>query len=62
MSRKRAPGDLESILSGLAITSDENVLIGTITADDGGVSKIFEELALIQTVNFLLPLSIILMI
>ncbi len=35
---------------------DENVLIGIGTADDAGVYKISEELALIQTVDFFTPI------
>jgi selenide, water dikinase len=43
-------------LSGLSIPSDENVLIGMATADDAGVYKISDELALIQTVDFFTPI------
>jgi len=43
-------------LSGLQIPSDENVLIGTATADDAGVYKISDELALIQTLDFFAPI------
>ena len=43
-------------MSGLPIFSDENVLIGTATADDAGVYKISDELALIQTVDFFTPI------
>lgn len=43
-------------MNGLSIPSDENVLIGMGTADDAGVYKISEELALIQTVDFFTPI------
>lgn len=43
-------------MSGLAIPTDENVLIGTATADDAGVYKISDDLALIQTVDFFTPI------
>ena len=43
-------------MSGLNIPSDENVLIGMATADDAGVYKISDELALIQTVDFFTPI------
>lgn len=36
--------------------TDDNVLIGTATADDGGVYRISDELALIQTVDFFTPI------
>ncbi len=43
-------------MSGLSIPSDANVLIGLATADDAGVYKISDELALIQTVDFFTPI------
>jgi selenide, water dikinase len=43
-------------LRGLSIPSDENVLIGMATADDAGVYKISDDLALIQTVDFFTPI------
>lgn len=39
----------------LDFPTDENVLVGTATADDAGVYKISDELALIQTVDFFTP-------
>jgi len=43
------------VLHGLDFPSDERVLIGTATADDAGVYKISDDLALIQTVDFFTP-------
>jgi len=43
-------------LCGLPFPVDENVLIGIGTADDAGVYKISDELALIQTVDFFTPI------
>jgi selenide,water dikinase len=40
----------------LAFPSDENVIIGLDRADDAGVYRITEELALIQTVDFFTPI------
>ncbi len=36
--------------------ADENVLVGFDTADDAGVYKLTEELALVQTVDFFTPI------
>lgn len=49
------PEDLEDALKDLTFPVDENVLVGTATADDAGVYKISDELALIQTVDFFTP-------
>ncbi len=43
-------------MCGLEIPTDERVLIGVGTADDAGVYKISEELALIQTIDFFTPI------
>ena len=50
-----APGDLDKALCGLDIPSDANVIVGLDHADDAGVYKISEDLALIQTVDFFTP-------
>jgi len=42
-------------LCGLEFPSDENVIIGLERADDAGVYKISDDLALIQTVDFFTP-------
>jgi len=49
------PGDLDKALCGLNFPSDPNVLVGLSRADDAGVYKISEDLALIQTVDFFTP-------
>jgi len=51
-----SPGDLDKALCGLVFPTDENVLVGLDRADDAGVYKISEELALIQTVDFFTPI------
>ena len=43
-------------MCGLEIPSDSNVLIGLSIADDAGVYKISDDLALIQTVDFFTPI------
>jgi selenide,water dikinase len=43
-------------LCGLDFPTDENVLVGTATADDAGVYRVSEDLALIQTVDFFTPI------
>jgi selenide,water dikinase len=47
---------LEEILAGLAVRSDPNLLVGMETADDAGVYRLTEEIALIQTVDFFTPI------
>ena len=49
------PGDLERALCGLDFPTDANVLVGLSRADDAGVYKVSDELALIQTVDFFTP-------
>jgi selenide,water dikinase len=43
-------------LCGLEFPTDANVLVGLSRADDAGVYKVSEELALIQTVDFFTPI------
>lgn len=43
-------------MCGLVFPSDENVIIGLDRADDAGVYRISDELALIQTVDFFTPI------
>jgi len=50
------PGDLEKSLSGMVFPTDENVIVGLDLADDAGVYKISDDLALIQTVDFFTPI------
>jgi selenide, water dikinase len=51
-----APGDLDRALCGLDFPSDENVIVGLTSADDAGVYRISDDLALIQTVDFFTPI------
>jgi len=48
--------DLGRILEKLPQPKDDNLLVGTNTADDAGVYKISEDTALIQTVDFFTPI------
>jgi selenide,water dikinase len=50
------PGDLEKALCGLEIPADSNVIVGLERADDAGVYKITDEIAIIQTVDFFTPI------
>jgi selenide,water dikinase len=43
-------------LSGLNIPRDPNLIVGIETADDAGVYRLSEELALVQTVDFFTPI------
>lgn len=47
--------DLGRILDKLPATNDKNLLVDTSTADDAGVYKLTDEIALIQTVDFFTP-------
>jgi selenide,water dikinase len=51
-----APGDLDKALCGLEIPHDPNVLVGLEGADDAGVYRIADDLAIIQTVDFFTPI------
>lgn len=50
-----APGVLKTVLSNLQGWEDPAVLVGYQTADDGGVYRLSERLALVQTVDFFTP-------
>lgn len=50
------PGDLDRALRGLTFPTDENVIVGLDRADDAGVYKISNDLALVQTVDFFTPI------
>jgi selenide, water dikinase len=54
---KLAPSDLAQVLSRLPAQSNENVIVGFDTADDAGVFRLTDELALVQTVDFFTPVS-----
>jgi selenide,water dikinase len=47
---------LAQVLRDLPPIDDPNVLVGTSTADDAGVYKLSDELALVQTVDFFTPI------
>lgn len=48
--------ELDGILKKLPQVKDEKLLVGLNTADDAGVYKLTEEIALIQTVDFFTPI------
>lgn len=54
---KLAPGDLAQVLGGLPKQSNENVIVGFDTADDAGVFRLSDDLALVQTVDFFTPVA-----
>lgn len=54
---KLAPRDLAQVLSRLPAQSKENVIVGFDTADDAGVFRLSDDLALVQTVDFFTPVS-----
>lgn len=49
------PGDLKEILKLLPKIDNENLLVGLETSDDAGVVLLDEELALVQTVDYITP-------
>ena len=53
---KLAPGDLDRALCGLDLPVDDNLLVGLEQADDAGVYKISDDLALVQTIDFFPPM------
>ena len=54
---KLAPGDLAQVLSKLPHQHNENVIVGFDTADDAGVFRLSDEIALVQTLDFFTPVS-----
>jgi selenide,water dikinase len=54
---KLAPGDLAQVLSKLPAQSSENVIVGFDTADDAGVFRLSDEIALVQTLDFFTPVA-----
>jgi len=54
---KLSPADLAQVLSRLPRQSDENVLVGFETADDAGVLRISDDVAVVQTVDFFTPVA-----
>jgi selenide,water dikinase len=53
---KIGPGDLQALLDSLPRSSDPAVLVASETADDAGVYRLTDELALVQTVDFFTPI------
>ncbi|MBU0481548.1 MAG: selenide, water dikinase SelD [Proteobacteria bacterium] len=53
---KLPPGDLDRALCGLDLPVDENLIVGLERADDAGVYKISDDLALVQTLDFFPPM------
>lgn len=47
--------DLKEIMRGVTFHRDENLLVGMETLDDAGVYQICEDLALVQTVDYITP-------
>ncbi|MDW7672964.1 MAG: selenide, water dikinase SelD [Bacillota bacterium] len=50
-----SPADLTQVLGQLPVFDDPNLLVGASTADDAGVYKVNDELALVQTVDYFTP-------
>jgi selenide, water dikinase len=53
---KIGPGDLHALLASLPRTADPALLVGSETADDAGVYRVSDELALVQSVDFFTPI------
>jgi len=49
--------DLAELLKKFPVTKDPNVLVGLETSDDAGVFKLTDEIALVQTVDIITPIS-----
>ena len=49
---KLSAADLRPIVAGLPQPSDPRVLVATATADDAGVVRLTDDLALVQTADF----------
>ena len=47
--------DLRRVLSGLPAVTDPNLLVGSATADDAGVYRLTEDVAVVQTVDVFTP-------
>lgn len=54
---KLAPGDLAQVLSKLPRQSSENVIVGFDKADDAGVFRLSDDVALVQTLDFFTPVA-----
>ena len=53
---KIGPGELHALLEELPRSEDPAMLVGSETADDAGVYRVSDELALVQTVDFFTPI------
>jgi selenide, water dikinase len=53
---KIGPADLQELLARLPRSTDPELLVGAETADDAGVYRLTDELALVQTVDFFTPI------
>ena len=53
---KLAPGDLDKALCGLDLPVDPDLLVGLDRADDAGVYRVSDDLALVQTIDFFPPM------
>jgi selenide, water dikinase len=53
---KLSPAILDRVLSRLPKQTNENVLVGFETADDAGIYRLSDSLALVQTVDFFTPM------
>ena len=51
-----APAVLDEIVSGIPKFSDPNMLVGTETADDAGVYRLSDDIAIINTVDYFTPI------
>jgi selenide,water dikinase len=54
---KLAPSDLAQVLSKLPAQNSENVLVGFEHADDAGVFRLSDDVALVQTLDFFTPVA-----
>ena len=54
---KLAPGDLAQVLSKLPPQPNENVIVGFDLADDAGVFRLTDDIALVQTLDFFTPVA-----
>jgi selenide,water dikinase len=53
---KLSAADLRGVLRDLPLPTDERVLVATDTADDAGVVRLTDDLAIVQTVDFFTPI------
>lgn len=54
---KLAPGDLAQVLSKLPKQESENLIVGYEHADDAGVFRLSDDVALVQTLDFFTPIA-----